>query len=356
MPQFRRVLIPAVALGVASLLVTFLTAAKEPGDDTKPAPVARKGEVSGVVVYGYVDVEGGLIPIFPKDFPNPSEVVEVLKKEGDKVTKGEVLVKFNTDLTQIRLEKAKAGLKQANALVAGATKAVEGHTYLIRTQEAAVQAKAFEAEAARIELDKAKNDKKRNLGVTDSDIRAGEEKVKALDQATEVERRKLDGYKQIPPTFKLDEALAKAEELKSTIKEAEYALRFATLTSDHDGVILRANVHVGTTFGPQTRQPAFLIQPKAPLLVRLEVDQEFAHRVATGMKATIYNDPSSTIKWTGKVTQVPDAFLPKRNPFGTESLLGSDTRILECLVSIDPVTNGPRLRLGQKVRVEVGME
>ena len=155
---------------------------------------------------------------------------------------------------------------------------------------------------------------------------------------------------------KLEDAKGAKKVLEAKIKLLEYGLKFAELKSDHDGVILRQNVHAGTTFGLQSRSPAFLIQPKGPLIVRAEVEQEFAYRLVKDMNVVVYNEYMTTMKWTGKVIAIPDAFMPKRPlTFGSEPLLTTDNgRVMECVIRLDTDKDAPKQRLGQKVRIEFG--
>jgi multidrug resistance efflux pump len=129
------------------------------------------------------------------------------------------------------------------------------------------------------------------------------------------------------------------------------------LRAPANGKIVRSFVTEGTTFGVQTRMPAFLLQPEGALIVRAEIDQEWASRVAAGQEASIQDDGNSNLRWKGKVTRVCDSFLPKRpNGSAPESLALSETKVLECIVSIDDVDPKAPPRVGQRVKVGIGID
>jgi hypothetical protein len=141
------------------------------------------------------------------------------------------------------------------------------------------------------------------------------------------------------------------------LKKAQHALDPLIMKAPDDGIILRSHVGVGTSFGPQTREPAFLFQPKSPLIVRAEVEQEFAHRVGVNQSAIVRDYTNSGLSWKGKVVRIADAFLPKRTAAPNELALAAvpDSAVLECIVMVE-AKDGPPLRVGQRVRVHLGAE
>jgi len=83
------------------------------------------------------------------------------------------------------------------------------------------------------------------------------------------------------------------------------------------------------------------------------VEAEFASKVnaQVGRTVTICDSFNFNNTYTGVVRRVSGAYLPKR--FGTDSLMGSSSRVLECTIDIpNPKPLGlPPLRPGQPVRV-----
>jgi hypothetical protein len=115
-------------------------------------------------------------------------------------------------------------------------------------------------------------------------------------------------------------------------------------------------VHVakGETLGPQPRTPAIEFYPtEKPLIVRAEVEQEFAGHVTVGKPARIEDDTRAGKSWKGKVIRVSDWYTHRRSVH-LEPLNYNDVRTLECIVSIDPGQS--HLRIGQRVRVFIGRD
>ncbi len=377
----NRILTVAIMAGVLITAITFLTAARMTGDDGKTVKDQQKiiSQVKtgskGVVVFGTLTVDNGpgLLPLYPETFPQPCKVKKVLVAEGQTVTKNQKLVEFDTKLADLTIAEAKAGLAQAEAALKGADAAVhmadqtmEGHQVLIKATQETIAGKALELEAAKVDLLEVRR-KLEGVGVkaeSDAEYRSSQKKVDAAEKALEGERVKLEGMKAITPVSKREQAQAAVAEAKAAIirqktllDKANYGLELMTLTAPDDGKIVRSLVAEGLMFGAQTRQPAFLFQPKGPLVVRAEVDQEFASRVVRGQEAIIQDDGNPNLKWNGRVLRVSDSFLPKRaTTSAPDGLMVNDACVLECIISIEGNDAHSILRIGQRIKVSIGVE
>jgi len=112
-------------------------------------------------------------------------------------------------------------------------------------------------------------------------------------------------------------------------------------------------VCVGEVLGPTPHQPSIYFVPDGkPLIVRAEVEQEFADLVKQGMTVQIYDDSRGQgPRWTGKVETVSNWFTHRRSVM-LEPLQYNDVRTLECIIQIDPRKKGEKEPLiGQRVRV-----
>jgi multidrug resistance efflux pump len=375
----NKVIALVVVMGAVIVAVTFLGVAKISGDEkpSKELPRAstpKAGSTRGVVVFGNVDVDRGpgLVQVFPENFPQPSTVTKVLVQEGQTVEEGQALAELDPVLADIKVAearqgvaKAKAAQARAQALLDQAKLAEQGHTVLVAAQQLTINAKESDVQAAKIELEDKKSKLFRSAKVEmDPEIAAAEKKLEGAQRLLDSEKKKLEGLQQFNPTPKKKaEADAGVAEAKAAVglqeaqlQEAEYGRGLMTLKARIAGKVVRSFVTEGVTFGAQTKQPAFLIQPKGPLIVRAEVDQEFASRVAKGQDAVIRDDGNPDLKWSGKVIRVSDSFLPKRsgNPEGL--VISDQTRVLECVVSISAGESDYPVRVGQRVKVSIGTD
>src|SRR5262245_10319105 len=367
MSHTRRIVFFAALLGLGAAAVTFLGAAKLGGGESpekgpEPTPVKGSGTevTNGTVCLGTVDREVRPFGLFPKNFPQPSEVSKLLVSEGKEVRAGESLLELNIvpdkTLADLTVEEAQAGVRAAETQLDQAQKALDAHKLGIEAQDLIVQAKKDEIEARTHDLEALRKLVEQRIGRTKDELAAAEKGLAGLRKAADAEEKKLGALQVMRPTAKVEEAKAGLDRAKALLKKAQHALQPLVMTAPSDGYILRSNVGVGTSFGPQTREPAFLFQPKSPLIVRAEVEQEFAHRVEPGQSAIVRDYANSNVQWKGKIVRVADAFLPKRTAGPNELALAPvpDSAVLECIVLVELQEGSHPLRVGQRVRVHLG--
>src|SRR5262249_47277949 len=117
------------------------------------------------------------------------------------------------------------------------------------------------------------------------------------------------------------------------------------------GKILRILVNTGDLLVAQPKQAAIQFCPEAPRIIRAEIEQEYASRVALGQVALIKDDSAADTEWTGKVTRLSDWYTHRRLIL-QEPLQFNDVRTLECIIELSPSKKPPRI--GQRVRVILG--
>ncbi|VTS08246.1 HlyD family secretion protein [Tuwongella immobilis] len=369
----RRMLPILVVLGAITLVVSMMAAGNglqtRANDPTPPTPPQQRNtransgsEGAGVVAYGNVDVEAGQIPLFPPTFPQPSYIRRISDKavEGAQVKKDDVLVELDDTLARLKVQEAEAGLKQAQGKLsqvqAEADRATTTQAALKRQQEKAVEAKRRELASARIRYDQLRDLQAKNFA-NRFEVTAAEEGIKALEAALDVETLKLEQVINAKIDFSagMMQAEGAVDQYKAQLEQAKYGLSLMTIKAPSDGTILRSLVTDGLQFGPQSKQPAFLFLPKSPLIVRVDIDQDFAHRIQIGQQAVLFDDTQSNVRWKGKVTRIGTSFLPRRTSVMLpDPLQLSEGRVLECIVTVEEGGSGnPKLRVGQKLRVSI---
>jgi hypothetical protein len=113
---------------------------------------------------------------------------------------------------------------------------------------------------------------------------------------------------------------------------------------------MRVLASPGDLVGGAGRQPAILFAPQGPLMIRAEVQQEYAAGVKVGKRIQARDDKGGEPTWHGRVTHISDWYSQRRSVL-LEPLQRNDVRTLECLITIDP--GQPPLRLGQRMRVRI---
>jgi multidrug resistance efflux pump len=311
----------------------------------KSTETATATPVAGsVVCFGHVDVEPGVTALYPV---RPGRVSEVLAHEDDAVKAGTVLFRLDDRPAKFLVRQAQEDLKASELQLAEARKLPQQHTLRLAQQQQAVVATQHRLAAAQHLLEHNRNLAKRELAPAE-EVQAGAEKVKELEAALVAEKDKSRELELADPAVQVERAEADVRAKRARLDEAQYGLEECSVKAPVDGKVLRLLIGVGDVLSTQPRQPAVQFCPAGPRIVRAEVEQEFASRVAKGQEALIQDDSSAGPNWRGKVIRISDWYTHRRSML-QEPLQFNDVRTLECIVQLDP--GQPTPRIGQRVRV-----
>lgn len=347
-----RILTVGGVLVLVGVGLTVLVAAKANGDKGSDAPGAKPATDTRLVCIGEVDTADRYVAIYPENFPQPSRVRKVLVKEGAKVKKDQPLLEFDIELLELKVQEADDGVAEARSLQTKAESAVRTHLAETNFQEVTLEAKQKELESKRSEL----KEKQRLLGtkfVTQDEVDAMAAAVRAAELNLSAAKIKLDALKAEVPNYLVDQARANIRRLETLKAEAKRARDLVACKAPADGRIIRSFVSDGLTFSQASREPAFWFLKEGQPIVRADVTQEFARRVAMGKSAVIEDEADPTLSWHGRVIKIGDQFLPKRHGGGSpfDVMPVSDDRVLECQISIDLAAGEVGPKYGQKVRI-----
>jgi multidrug resistance efflux pump len=312
--------------------------ATDPSDRAAPAPEP------GVVCFGYVDVDGGVAPLYPLI---PGRVAGVPVREGEHVKAGKILLRMDDKEARLRVCEAEADLSAAREQLAQALKIPQQHQARLVQQRAAVEAVQHRLEAGREALaHKRELDRIGQINKRDVDVAAAQ--VRELEALERAEQSKLSELQLDEPSLAGKRAQADMRAKQARLEQAQLGEAECALRAPADGEVLRVLASVGEVLGSHPRQPALLFCPDGPRLIRAEVDQEFAGSVVVGQTARIEDDTAAGPSWHGKVARVSDWYSQRRAVM-QEAPQFSDVRTLECLIGLD--AGQPVLRIGQRVRV-----
>jgi multidrug resistance efflux pump len=340
-----------ISVLMASILGTGWVLHSHAGDSaaksTETTAATTTPAAGSVVCFGHVDVEPGVTALYPV---RPGRVSEVLVHEDDSVRAGTVLFRLDDRPAQFLVRQAQEDLKAAELQLAEARKLPQQHTLKVAQQQQAIVATQHRLAASQHLLEHNRNLAKRELAPAE-EVAAGAEKVKELEAALAAEKDKLRELELADPTMQVDRAEADVRAKRARLDEAQYGLEECSVKAPVDGKVLRLLIGVGDVLSTQPRQPAVQFCPAGPRIVRAEVEQEFAGRVAKGQEALIHDDSSAGPTWRGKVIRLSDWYTHRRSML-QEPLQFNDVRTLECIVQLDP--GQPTPRIGQRVRVTLG--
>ncbi|MBL8793924.1 MAG: HlyD family efflux transporter periplasmic adaptor subunit [Planctomycetia bacterium] len=302
-----------------------------------------------LVCYGNIDVEPGVIPLFPLQ---PGRITEVLVKESQAVKKGQPLLKIDDQLAQFQLQRAEADLQVAESRANEAKKLPQQHQLKLDQQRSAVEAGKHKLAAARHEWEQKKELVKQKLA-NERIASAAEELTQALGSALEVENAKLKELELFNPQAQVLQAGADVKDKQAQLDKARYALQECTLTAPADGMILQVLVGPGNIFSDRATQPVMVFVRDGARIVRAEVEQEFASRLAVGQPVTVQDEFGNGGSARGKVSRMAAWYTRSRSQaMDPMRALNNEVRTLECIIALDSAAQP--FRLGQRVRVTVG--
>jgi multidrug resistance efflux pump len=303
-------------------------------------------EPAGLVCFGHVDLEYGVTGLAPT---LPGRVAELLVRENDEVAAGTVLLRLEDRAARLRVAEARAALAAAQAQLTQTRKAPEQQQVRIAQQQAALDAAEHRLQAARQTLTR-RRDLHRIDQLNAADVVIAEEQVKELEAMEKAARGVLAEIRLHDPSADVERTVAEVAAVKARLDQAEHALEECSLRAPKAGKVLRILVGPGDFLAGQPGQPAVQFSLLGPRIVRAEVDQEFARRLAIGQTALVEDETAASGVHHGRVTQISDWYTRRRSVL-QEPFERNDVRTLECLISLED--GRPPLRIGQRVRVTI---
>ena len=346
---------PLVAcLGLACLATIgmgahWIFASKDNGFPPSAGETQNRDKGLGMVVLsGFVDVEDGIISLYPLQ---PGRVKKLLVHENQVVKAGDGLLSLDDTVAQLKVKQAKEDLRAATAQLNKAKQLPKMHQSKLAQQKEAVEAMAERLAGAKLKITRAKELLDMNL-MRQDDFDAALKQIKELEAGDRAEREKHRELKMVDTTQDItaDEAMVAAK--NAQYEEAKFGLEQHTLRAPADGIVLRINVGDGDLLGPIPKDAAVLFAPDRPRIIRVNVEQEFADLVKVGYAAEARDFTNPNIgPWKGKVTHISNVFMQPRTLLPQRfSLTAEDSRTLDCQVVLE---GHPPLRLGQRVRVTI---
>ena len=295
--------------------------------------------------FGLVDYERGTLQLTPQQ---AGRVVKVLVKENDPVKAQAPILLLEDDQAKARVAQTAAAVESARVQLDEARKQDRRLQWRIAQQEAVVAAAAARVTAAQ----QAVSRKERLAGL---DQVSAEEVAIALSQLEEMrasqrgEQARLEELRDQDPQADVRKAEADLKSARANQTLAKVALEECTLLAPSDGKVLRVYAKVGDVIGEQMKKPGVLFGIESRVVVRAEIDQEFAQGIKNGLVAEVQDDVNPDGVLTGWAENVSPWFLPRREVLD-ELLQTRETRTLECLIAFP---TKPDLRLGQRMRVTI---
>jgi HlyD family secretion protein len=255
------------------------------------------------VAAGKVDIEGGLVDIAARQ---PGVVREVLVQEGAEVVKDQVLARLDDQEARLARNRAQADLAAAQAQVPVMQTALD----------------ASRRDLRRIQQLKADNFVSPQRVETASDsVRNAENQLTAQQAAAAAARARL--------------------------AEADYVVERHIVRAPSDGRIVRRYANPGSGASTLQVTPMFQLQPRAPRIVRAELEERSLREVRPGMAVEIVPEADQSRTYQGTVLRIAEVFGARRLQSDDPSKQ-TDERVVEVVVDAQQA----QVLVGQRVLVK----
>ncbi|SDF92008.1 HlyD family secretion protein [Limimonas halophila] len=262
-----------------------------------------------LTLYGNVDVRQVDLA-----FNAEGKIAEIPVEEGDRVEKGQVLARLDSDTYENMVAAAEARLEESRARLTE----LENGT---RPQEIERARAAVEQAEARVRMTRITRERRERLrgpsyvseSAYDEAVRAHEEAKAELRQR----RAELDLAVEGPRTEKIAAARAQVAFNEATLRLARERLDNTTLTAPEAGTVLTRVREPGATVGPTATVMTLAL--REPMRVRTYVSETNLGQVEPGMPVAITTDSfpdkvyeghvgfiSPTAEFTPKTVQTPE--------------------------------------------------
>ena len=269
---------------IAALFVAAAWAGRQLGTGNG-APVSVTGTIEATQVDVSVKITG--------------RILERLVNEGDKVTRGQPLVRLDDSELAADVRRLEAGLRSAQATLRDLEKGARPQ----EIEDARAAVSSAEATRSMTEREFQRTDQlfKQNLIAAQDVDRARQ----AFDVARAQERsarEKLALLLEGSRPDQIDAARWQVSQAESALVQAQSRLREAMVVSPIDGVVLRKNLEAGETANPGV--PILTLVNPRDVWLRADVPETEVGRLKVGDAAKLRVDAFPDRVFTGRLTEI----------------------------------------------------
>lgn len=284
---------------VCALLLAGCSGAR--GDATKAdAAQAVEDARYAAIAAGKVDIEGGLVDIAARQ---PGIVREVMVQEGDEVKKDQVLARLDDEEARLSRSRTAAALQEAQAQLQAMNTALG----------------AAQREETRVEQLEARN------FVSPQRVETARDAVRNAQSQYDVQ-------------------LASIAAARAALAQANYVVEQHVVRAPDDGRIVRRYANPGSGASTLQVTPLFQLQPRAPRIVRAELEERSLAAVRVGMAVEIVPEADQSQTYPGSVVRIAEVFGARRLQSDDPSQ-ATDERVVEVVIDAEqaPVLVGQRV-------------
>lgn len=263
-------------------------------------------------------------------------------REGQRVTKGELLVQLEDGVERAALQSAEAELAGERANLSRVLKGVR-----VEDRDAV----AADAQAAKARAELSAGVLARTEQLAKSDAATPDELERARRQA----QTDAANFKASDARFRSAEAGSRIEEVafqraralaaEARVTQSKAQLDRLSVRAPIDGEVLQVKVRPGELYSFQGSEPLVVMGDTSKLRVRMDVDERDIAKVKVGASAWVTADAFGSQRFTGKVVELGRRF-GRKNVRTDDPIEKNDTKVLETVIELDGT---PALVPGQRV-------
>jgi len=327
---------------VARVIVVLLLISSAVGGGWYWKTHQKQTDSNELTLFGNVDVRQVELAI------NGNERIAILHaEEGDRIKKGQLLAKLETERLEAIVDRARAMLEVQKQIVAR----LEGGS---RKEEIAKAKADVEAVVAQLADDKRTYERTAALHKTGTTTQQEVDDAQAAMDAAAARVKSLEATRDLviagPRKEDIAEAKAMLKRYEAELAQAQHDLDDASLHSPCEGIVQDRILEIGDMASPL--KPVFLVALVDPVWVRAFVPEPDLGKIYEGMSASVYTDsfPGKAYEgWIGFISPTAE-FTPK--PVETSEL--RTKLVYQVRVFVKNPNN--ELRIGMPATVKIRLD
>ena len=335
-----------VALGVGGLLVVAIGASYAYHQATKDIVTVQTGKVVKQDLVSLVTASG---EVTPKTYTNVlgegfGKITDIVVKEGDKVRRGDILLKLENIQPGADVDAQRAGTSSAES-------AIKSSEANYRSSLADVEQRKADFERSKLDFERAKELFKEGL-IPKSDYDSKVAVFNGAKAAVDSSQARVQQNR-----AELDRSRSQLDQSQAMLTRSKDVLRKTTYTAPIDGMVSFISVRVGENVVPgiQNSPGSYLmtISDMSVVTAEVKVDETDIVNVKTGQEADVTIDAMPGQTYKGQVTQVGNQAVLRTSGLATTQSTASsqEAKDFKVTVTLDSPPEGLRPGLSTTAKI-----
>ena len=330
----KRLLIMTLALAILGSGLLLATSSRNNTSESLEGNATRSSFTSLEKPEGWIVAAGKTEPVSETinlAFELNGIIDEILVKEGDRITIGQLLATLKSGEREARLEASMSELEAQKAVhekfVTGARKEEKNEAWAILEQA------RIDRNNAKVEADRRKKLLKQELIAKEEVDRAIKDSKVATNRFEEARQRYLITLTQSREED-IRKAFAQLQTAQSKVEEMTHELEKARLRSPIDGTVLQRHKHAGERVSLFLPEPVLTVGDTSRLNVRTEVLEKDISHIKTGTSVYILASSFPDTNFKGRIIHVSPR-MGEKAIFSEKPDELLDTKILEIIIALE---------------------